>query len=52
MLAFAPLLIPFLIFGAGACALTAAAVKGGDDKKHKIKALKDRIERLEKGGSK
>jgi hypothetical protein len=52
MLAFIPVIIPFLIFGAGACALTAAAVKGGDGKKHKIKALKDRVERLEKSGSK
>jgi hypothetical protein len=53
MLAFIPLLIPVcarllpVLVGAGAGALTVAAVKGGDGKKEQIEALKDRIARLE-----
>jgi hypothetical protein len=58
MIAFIPLFVPVfarllpVLVGAGAGALTVAAVKSGDGKKRKIKALKERIERLEKSETK
>ena len=53
MLAFIPVFVPIcarlfpLLLGAGAGALTVAAVKGGNGNRRKIKALKERVVRLE-----